>query len=87
MTLTLAPTGVGATLVPTGGGRITASRRYRKRSKLETSAAVNDIGYGRTSSTICTEVTLGQVKNDVTGVKKVKIAALQNKGVFFVNNF
>ena len=43
-------------------------------------------GYGRMSSTIFTEVILGQGKNDVTGVKKSKQRLLRGKE-FFANNF
>ena len=79
--LTLAPTGVRATLVPSGAdNRPPPGDLENEASQRQ---AVIDIGYGRRNSTIFTQVIFrGQVKNDVTGVNKIKMAALENNGVF-----
>ena len=55
--ITLAPTGVCATLVSSGGGRGGESLPLRDlENEANLRQAVNGIGHGRTSSTIFTEV-------------------------------
>ena len=84
--LTLAPTGVWATLVPTGGGRITARPPPGDiENEASQRQAANGIGYGRTSSKIFTQVIFGSGKKMTSQGSKVKMAALENKSVFAHN--
>ena len=68
------------------GGADNRPRRSRKRSKLEASGK-RHLGTDGQALQLLLRSFLGQVKNDVTGVKKVKMAALENKGVFLQITF
>ena len=78
--LTLAPTGVRDTLVPTGGAddrpsEISKTKQARDKRKTALDTEGQALQFLLRSF-------LGQVKNDVIGVKNVKMAAPENKGVF-----
>ena len=78
--------GSGTTSYRRDGGRITAPRRYKTRNKVETSGKRHWIQADENYIFLLRSF-LDQVKNDVTGVKKVKIVALQDQGVFFCGIF